>query len=426
MDKKGISLRIVAIIVAVIVIIAGVGIWYMYSQQQPQVQTGEPIRIGALMNLSGAFAPEGIRARLQITAWATEINVKGGMYLEKTGAYHPIEVVFYDAESQVSRATEFATKIATEKPVHALLLRGLSPPMSVPAVVNIEKIGGLPTVSTSPVDTMLDQCLPSIPGNKFTWTWHVAFNYTVYGQLWKGFLSQYKNQIAKIGMLLRDDTSGRDAYRKLGPRLEEAGFTLVFPGYFPGGISDFTSIIVKFKEENVDVVYVNCESAEWIAFRRQCATLGLKPKMFCVGRAMKIPEAEALGRELAEGITSETHWWYKLPYKGNEWYRENWQKLFGDMSMTHMEGMTYTGFHVLLEAIKIAGSLDKDVINNAFPQVELDMPTGHVKFRADHTCATVSTLAQYIVTPQGKWDMKIVYVPPGTGIQTEPATFPIP
>ncbi|MEM2104166.1 MAG: ABC transporter substrate-binding protein [Candidatus Bathyarchaeia archaeon] len=428
MKNKAVSkLQAIAIAVVIIIVIIAAAVYYYYSQEQaPPAEEGESIKIGVLTNLSGGYAPEGIRHRIEMTVWATEINTAGGLYLSGTGKYHKIDLIFYDGESTNSRYVELATKMVTEKNVHVIISVGAPPPFTVPAVINIEKVGGVPTMCTSPIDTLALNCLPSIPGNKFTWTWHASFNYTIYGMLWKGLLSQWKGQINKIGVVYSDDVSGRDARMKVLPKLQEAGFTVVDPGFHPPGATDFTAIISKFKEEGVDMVIANTLTNDWIAFRRQCATLGFKPKMFGVGRCMKIPEAEALGRELAEGIIAETHWWYTLPYKGNEWFRENWDKVMGDMSMTHMEGIAYTGFFVTLEAIKIAGSLDRTAINNAFAKVDLEMPTGHVKFREDHMCPTTNTLAQFIINNQGKWDMKIVYVLPETGIKTETPIFPMP
>lgn len=424
--------KVQAVIVAIIVLVAVIaGIYFAFLMPlQQQVITGEPIKIGVVMNLSGGYAPEGIRARLQYTTWVSEINAKGGIYLEKDKSYHPIELIIYDGESNVARFVELATKMVTEKNVHVMSLYGAPPPFAVPAVINVEKIGGVPCMCTSPISTMKKSCLPSISGNKFTWTWHASFNYSNYGLLWQGLLKQLKTQyaITKVGYYYADDVSGHDAYDTVVPKLEEIGLKTVFPGFVPPGTKDFTSIILKFKEENVDFIMVNTVTDDWITFRRQCAALGLKPKMFGVGRCMKIPEAEALGRELAEGIMAETHWWYTLPFKGNEWYKENWNRLFGDMSMTHMEGLAYTSFWVMIEAIKIAGTLDREAINQAFAKVDVEMPVGHVKFDADHCCVTTSTIAQFVVTSEGKWDMRIVYALPGSGAESvvQPPIFPLP
>ncbi|MEM2454856.1 MAG: ABC transporter substrate-binding protein [Candidatus Bathyarchaeia archaeon] len=411
------KLQAVAIIV-IVVIAAVAGVYYYYSTLPPAREVGEPIKIGIVTNLTGAYAPENIRARIQWTAWTTEINAKGGIYLSGTGKYHPIELIIYDGESSVARYVELATKMVTEKVVHVIILYGAPPPFTVPAVISIEKVGGIPAIGGSPIDTIAGSALPSVPGGKFVWYWTAGFNYTVYGELWEGFLSQYKAKINKIGVVYTDDTSGRDAYKKIVPRVEAAGFKIFFPGFIPPGTTDLTAIIKKFMEEGVDVVLVNTTPVEWISFRRQCAAMGYQPKMFGVGRCMKIPEAEALGRDLAEGVVAETHWWYTLPFKGNEWYRTEWKKYLGDMSMTHMEGIAYMNFFVALEAVKIAGTLDRNAINNAFAKIDMETPVGRVKFREDHLCETSNTLAQFELAPEG-WTMRIVYVRPQLGVKPE-------
>ncbi|MEM2104823.1 MAG: ABC transporter substrate-binding protein [Candidatus Bathyarchaeia archaeon] len=432
MDSKGVAWRIIAIVVVVVVIIAAVAAWYLLSKpaEGPKEQ-GEPIRIGIITCLSGAYAPEGLRGRILGTALITEINVKGGVYLSKTGKYHPIELVFYDGESTVARYVELATKMATEKQVHIMSLHGAPPPFVVPCVVNIEKIGGMPLVGGGPIDTLVKTLETSLPGGAkaLKWTWNVSFNYTDFATAWPSFLSKYKAQTnGRLGIFYTDDMSGRDAKDKIVPALQRAGWTIVDPGLVPPGTTDFTALITRLKEENVDVLLVNVTPVEWIPFRRQTASFGFKPKMIGVGRCMKIPEAEALGRSLAEGIVVECWWWYKYPYKGNEWFVENWDRIFGDMSMTWGEGSAYTLFMICVEAVKIAGSLDRNEINEAFPKIDMEMPIGPVKFGPDkHLCPTVSTIGQfYWDTAKNKWDVKIVWAPAGFPVPVETATWPLP
>ncbi|MEM2104822.1 MAG: ABC transporter substrate-binding protein [Candidatus Bathyarchaeia archaeon] len=432
MDSKGVAWRIIAIVVVVVVIVAGIAAWYLLSQpaEGPKEQ-GEPIKIGIVTNLSGAYAPEGIRARIMCTAIATEINTKGGIYLSKTGKYHPIELVFYDAQSVVATYVELATKMATEKQVHVMNLQAGPPPYVVPCIINIEKIGGMPVAGGGPIDTLARNLETALPGGAkaLKWTWDVSFNYTDYATAWPSFFSQFKAQTnGKLGIFYTDDMSGRDAKDKIIPAMQKAGWTIVDPGLIPPGTTDFTATITKYKEEGVDVVLVNATPVEWIAFRRQTASFGFKPKMIGVGRCMKIPEAEALGRELAEGIVVECWWWYKYPYKGNEWFVENWDRLFGDMSMTWGEGSYYTGFNLCIEAIKIAGSLDRNEINEGFSKLDIEMPVGHVKFGPDkHLCPTTSTIGQFIWdTAKNKWDVNIVWAPAGFPVEVSKAIWPLP
>ncbi|MEM2321034.1 MAG: ABC transporter substrate-binding protein [Candidatus Bathyarchaeia archaeon] len=429
LSGKTFSWRIIAIIAVVVVVVAGAAYWFFLPKGVGEV--GEPIKIGIVTNLAGAYSPEGIRARIMCTALATEINAKGGVYLQKTGKMHPVELIFYDAQSVVATYVELATKMVTEKKVHVMTLQGGPPPYVVPAVINIEKVGGVPCSGGGPIDTLVRNLRAAFPeGEKaLKWTWDVSFNYTDYATAWPSFLSKYKALTnGKLGILYTDDVSGRDAKEKIVPALQKAGWTIIDPGLVPPGTTDFTSVIAKFKEERVDIVIVNVTPIEWIPFRRQCGAMGFKPKMFGVGRCMKIPEAEALGRELAEGICVECWWWYTYPYKGNEWFKENWDRIFGDMSMTWGEGAYYTGFMLCIEAVKIAGSLDRNEINEGFSKIDTEMPVGRVKFAPDkHLCPTISTIGQfYWDTSKGKWDVKIVWAPPGFPVPVSEATWPLP
>ncbi|MEM2104157.1 MAG: ABC transporter substrate-binding protein [Candidatus Bathyarchaeia archaeon] len=429
MDCKGVAWWKVAAAVVIIVIVVGVGVWYLFAnQQQQQIVAGEPIKVGIVLNLTGAMAPECIRARMLLTAVVTQINAEGGIFLEGDGAYHSVHLIFYDGESNTQRFVELATKMITEKEVHIMTTIG-APTAAVPTCIQAEKIGGIPLVMGLALDTMRDQALPSVPGNKFTWTWHFSWYSEKMGQYWAACLSKYKPQTnGKLGVLYTDDANGRQSEIYVIPKLKEIGFTIVHPGLVPPGTTDFTPVITKFKEEGVEVVIVNVSATEWIPFRRQTASFGFKPKLIGVGRCMKIPEAEALGRELAEGIMVECWWWYKYPYPQSKELKELWDRIAGDMPMTWAEGTTYARFQIMLEAVKKAGVLDRTAINNAMAKLDVMTPVGRAKFDPEtHMCEHLITVGQFVYdTKTGKWDVNIVWAPEGSGITPEPAIFPLP
>ncbi|MEM2104003.1 MAG: ABC transporter substrate-binding protein [Candidatus Bathyarchaeia archaeon] len=146
--------------IALVIVIACAAAWYILSQLTKPVEVGEPFKIGIITNLSGAYAPEGIRGRLVVTALAEEINVEGGVYLKGDDAYHPIELIFYDGESEVARYAELASKLATEKTAHLIMFQAAPPPYGIPAVINIEKIGGVPCLPGVVVDVLVSAASP--------------------------------------------------------------------------------------------------------------------------------------------------------------------------------------------------------------------------------------------------------------------------
>lgn len=420
-------IKFAAAVIAIIIIIAGAGIWFMYQREQ-KVQSGEPIKIAVITNLVGAYGAEGLRGRIITTALVTEVNAKGGVYLEKTGAYHPLEVQFFDGQSQPQTFVEVATKVITEKQAHIIWLQAAPPQFSVPVRIILEKMGGIPAIITSPYDGVEKQVMASIPEGRQVWTWIFSFNNTeTYRQAWPSLLGKYKDKTSGvIGLLYLDDIVGHDNVKVVPPELEKIGFTIFNPGFVTPGTNDFTSVITKFKEQNVDIVLVHITPAEWIPFRRQCAAQGFYPKIIGTARCMELYVAEALGKELAEGVLVEVRWWYTYPFKGNEWFKEEWPKIAGDLYLSFSEGYVFGAFQVIMEALRIAGTLDRDAINNAFAKVEIETPTGPVKFDSRHYSMQIGTIGQFVMTPEGKWDINMVWAPEGSGVETSPMIFPLP
>lgn len=241
-------------------------------------------------------------------------------------------------------------------------------------------------------------------------------------------LKEYKAKTnGVVGVLFTDDVSGHQCQDLIVPALERVGLTVYNPGLVTPSTTDFTAVITKFLERKVDIVIVNATPLEWIPFRRQCASLGFKPKIMGTGRCMYLPQAEVLGRELSEGIIAEILWWPNYPYKGNEWFKETWLRIAGDLVLYQTEGIFYANFMVAMEAVKTAGILDRNAINEALPKIEIETPCGPVKFDLKtHTCGTIATLGQFVMTSEGKWDINLIWAPEGFPVKVSPLIFPLP
>jgi len=443
-NKKGVAIRILIIIVTVIVIIAAIGSWYFFVSRPPPAPTPtptptppptptptptptpspapQPIKIGALTHLSGAYAADGTRVKIIYSALADEINSKGGIYLKSINAYAPIKLIFYDGESQAARYVELATKIVTEKEVDILLCAGSPSAILSAAVVNIEKIGGVPAISAcllDPIVALKKDC----PGGKFTWTWHIDSWAIDEAILVSSLLKEYREETNGVaGMLFVDDASGRATQARIKPKMEEAGYTVIDPGLIPPGTTDYTSVIMQFKQAQVEVIWSHTSPDMFVSFWRQCVGLGFKPKIAGASqRTLRTPEITAMG-EIANGLVGHVLWTNLAPFPGNEWFTENWEKLSGGLPLMGLEGTIYTTFMCAIKAIEAAGKIDPIAINDEIGKLNFMSATGRVTFDPDtHTCSIQSpTLLQYFLTADGKIKAKIVASLPGSGIPVEP------
>ena len=70
-----------------------------------QAQSGEPIKIGFSMALTGPLSPNGKQALLGLQIWEEEVNAKGGLL------GRPIKLVYYDDQSQSAPVPGIYTKL---------------------------------------------------------------------------------------------------------------------------------------------------------------------------------------------------------------------------------------------------------------------------------------------------------------------------
>jgi branched-chain amino acid transport system substrate-binding protein len=69
-------------------------------------QSGEPIKIGQRMSLTGRLAPNGRSALLAQKIWQEETNAKGGML------GRPVKLIYHDDKSSPSEIPPIYTKLA--------------------------------------------------------------------------------------------------------------------------------------------------------------------------------------------------------------------------------------------------------------------------------------------------------------------------
>src|SRR5262245_57698185 len=72
---------------------------------QAQAPSGEPIKIGYSMALTGGLAPNGKSALLAQKIWEEDINAKGGLL------GRPVKLVYYDDQSNPATIPGIYTKL---------------------------------------------------------------------------------------------------------------------------------------------------------------------------------------------------------------------------------------------------------------------------------------------------------------------------
>src|ERR1700741_2879230 len=70
-----------------------------------QTPSGEPVKIGFSMSLTGPLGANGKQAVLRMQIWGEEINSKGGLL------GRPVKLIYYDDQSQAAPVPGIYTKL---------------------------------------------------------------------------------------------------------------------------------------------------------------------------------------------------------------------------------------------------------------------------------------------------------------------------
>src|SRR5262249_26365240 len=94
---------------------------------QAQAPSGEPIRIGYSMALTGGLAPNGKSALLAQKIWEEDVNAKGGLL------GRPVKLVYYDDQSNPSTIPGIYTKLPDVERAD-VIVGAYAPAMLAPAM----------------------------------------------------------------------------------------------------------------------------------------------------------------------------------------------------------------------------------------------------------------------------------------------------
>ncbi|MEM2144402.1 MAG: ABC transporter substrate-binding protein [Candidatus Jordarchaeaceae archaeon] len=412
------SRKTIAALVVVVILIVGVSAWYILMQQAPARSS---IKVGHIVSLSGSVASAGVRVKVIADAVVKDINDKGGVYLKDYGRSLPIELIEVDDESNPTKAVEFATKLITDNNVDVIVCLSYAF-ISVPALKVAEQYE-VPAIAGTPIEFFAS-------GGPWKTSWGYFFSYN---KIMNGFIewmSEYRGETnQKVAVILSDDIVGRTQHSMLIPKLENANYEIFDLGLYPPDTTDFTSIVVKLKEEKCDILWVHGVPPIFAAFWRQCQQLGYKPKVvFQSGGASRLDDIQILGGDLPLGLITHLDWHTSYPYPHCDFIGQLMQNTLKEsgMDLSWESGYWASAWYILEDALKRAGTLDKKAINTAIGETDMTGPCGPIKFNKEtHVGTGMQSLGQWMKTAEGKWSMEPIWseVPQ---VPTVTPIFPLP
>ena len=153
----------------------------------------------------------------------------------------------------------------------------------------------------------------------FKWTYHFGFGVANFS---KAYISQWNGPVKtnnRVAFLMPNDADGNALRNIFKPILEKAGFTVIDPGGYEDGTTDYSAQIAKFKAENCEIFTTGPIPPDFAVFWRQAAQQGYTRmvKIAQIAKTGLFPsQVETLG-SLGPKLATVAFWHPTFPYKSS-------------------------------------------------------------------------------------------------------------
>jgi branched-chain amino acid transport system substrate-binding protein len=188
-------------------------------------------------------------------------------------------------------------------------------------------------------------------------------------------------QTVRIAGLHEDSLFGQTMGQYITKNVKNAGMDFVYSEFYNRKTIDLSSIIMKLKQANPDILMATQYLVDLIAFWRQCKELNYSPPIYLgSGAGVSMPDfLNAVGAVDAEGMMEMS---FAAPLSGvnpkyglgMQEFLNRYKKTFGRDCVSMYQAPNYAGAQLLFAAISKANSTKPEDVRNG--ALSLDMPFG--------------------------------------------------
>ena len=334
--------------------------------------SGEPIKVGVYLPLSGANAAVGQSGVEGIEMAVEEINAAGGI------AGRPIEIIKEDEENDPTTAVSVVNKLINQDEVVAII--GSVNSSVTLAAMEVSEDAGIPMVT------------PISSGAAITGSGN---QYIVRGQandlLQAGAVVEYAiaKGYQKIGLMYQNDDYGGGARDVIVEIMKQNNMTLAADEGFEASAADVTPQLQNVKAAGCDCLIMYCMYAPGATIANQAAQLGMGDLPLLGGGGLTNAKLYELGGDNVVGVVNSQTFLAGADAV-NEFsakFIENFQAKYNDTADSN-NAMAYDSTYILAEGLKYSleqyNDLSGDHIMEGMKAIK-DMPLATGTITIDET-----------------------------------------
>ena len=344
---------------------------------------GGVIKIGYVNPTTGALAGNGEGVNWLVAEIENYVNnTLGG--IEVDGTKKTIDVIVYDSGSDSAKCGELAAKLCDEDEVDMII--AIQTPETVIPVVNTAENYDVPCIA---IQAPVNPVAGNLAVAEGEWTvhafWTIEKVYEQYKALWAA-AGYAPNTGAKVGIAFANDADGSAWYDIFKANLEKDGYVLVDPGKYPSLTNDFSNVVNKFKEEDIDILAGTNIPPDFATLYTQLIAAGVEVGCVTMGKCCLL-EGDINSLEgLGEGIMTEVWWAPTNPFTsaltgisaadlGAKYSADNEGR-----AMPQPAAYGYAALELAVQAFQKAGTTDKAKVVEAMRALDTETVVGPIKY----------------------------------------------
>ncbi len=341
---------------------------------QPQPGEETVLRLGASIALTGGVAKEGQLVRDGYEFWKNAVNSRGGV--EVGGKKYPVEIVYYDDQSNTQAAAKLVEKLITVDGVKFIL-----GPMSsgiTDATSSIsEKYRALTIAPVANADALYKR--------GFKYLFGVLPLASTYLDALLDMAATMEPKPTKVAIMSPDDLFPLAAAEGARAKAASLGFDVVAFSRYPKTAKDLSPVLTELKSKNPDIVLSTGYVSDAIMVVKQMKDLRFAPKILGFTNATAIPDFRtSLGKDVEYLYGSE--WWtpnmtWKDDFFGSSSeFARQFREAYKYQPTYHNASAAAAG-ELLVKAMQKAGTIsDVKLVREAMLGLDTETFFGRVQF----------------------------------------------
>lgn len=357
---------------------------------------GDTIKIGANLELSGEVASYGQSISEGMELAIEEINASGGVDGKK------IKVVKVDNKSDNAEAASAATRLTSQENVLAII----GAATSGNTIAQAQIANDTKTILLSPSGTA-PNVTENEDGSINEYVFRTSYIDPFQGTVAANFAA--KELGVKTAAIYSDSAS--DYAKGLAAAFKEtfqkAGGKIVAEESYVAGDTDFRSTLTRIKSANPEFVFIPGYYEEVGLIVKQARESGVTVPLMGADGWDSPTLVDLAGKDALNNTFITNHYSAQDPDTKIQEFVTKFKEKYKDKSPDAFNALGYDSVYLLVDAIKRAGSLDREAVKDALAETkDISLVTGVVTIDKKHNPIKSATILEYVDGEQ-KFKVKV-------------------